>query len=238
MKIDDLKPCDVLLFQGTSPLARLIRLLDHGVYSHAAIYIGQNDKDIPYMAEMHNSGLICRPLNISKIDNIASVDVYRYFDDKGEEALNTSPILKRANYYIKTGEDYAYDEMLLLALLCSTRRIPSGSAEFEQLLDSFLEDGLDIIADFLVKKQKPMICSEFVYRCYAEASPEYLLPVTGAKLASKEAATTLSQAVVLSAKLTFLENYFLTAAQNNVNFVTPNDLARCKNLQKLSILRT
>lgn len=67
----DLKPGDVFLYQGTSLVARLIRLFDGTEYSHASIYDGAK------VAEALSQGITTNTV----ADSVAGsnfVDVYRF----------------------------------------------------------------------------------------------------------------------------------------------------------------
>ena len=172
-----LKPCDVLLMQGTSFISDLIRLIDQGRYSHAAIFDGNN------VVEMLSEGTTVRPLSESVADT-RFVDVYRYVGDNGQllggdPGLDPKPVLDRIQFYESDPERYGYEQIVLLALLCSTRT--EAQKNLPPLLAMMLRQILDSAADELAKmiheNKTPMICSELVYECFAEAVPPYAIHV-------------------------------------------------------------
>ena len=85
--------------------------------------------------------------------------------------------MKVANELVDSGVPYAYQQLVLLAVLCSTRAVPLPS-----VARRFVKRALEGAADALNSKldsdgSQLMICSEFVYRCYAEATPPSLLSI-------------------------------------------------------------
>jgi hypothetical protein len=108
------------------------------------------------------------------------------------------PVIKKADKYLAIGNPYAYDQIVLLAFLGLTRKIPDNV--YEKWL---LRRILDQAANWLLPQddKQPMICSEFVYRCYNEALPAahdiYSLeidPFPGLKRASAAAKMAASKA--------------------------------------------
>ncbi len=87
-----------------------------------------------------------------------------------EPPANLDPVLERAEYYLNRGERYAFEPIVLLALLCITRNLPGSS-----ILGKLIRETLDAAAAFLLHLfnagREPMICSEFIFRCYGEALP-------------------------------------------------------------------
>ena len=243
VKLGDLKSCDVLLFKGTSFVSRMIRLADNGCYSHAALYIGLSDKGVPQIAEMlggEDSGL--KVGNISDRTKNEDVDVYRYYGDDGKVMADGQLVLDHESDYFKKGEAYAYDEILLLSILCITRRI--NIPFVEPILRHIFDQAADVIASLFKGKKEPMICSEFVYRCFTEAG--LLLTIPGADLIISQAKIKDAGALLANDleahQASLLQNYFAARStlslpiQAVATFVTPNDLARSPNLQKLGQL--
>jgi hypothetical protein len=63
---------------------------------------------------------------------------------------------------------------LLLAFLCIVRKLKWTSI-FSQLLEGILSEAADVLGKMISLKKKPLICSEFVYRSYAQALPGALV---------------------------------------------------------------
>lgn len=170
LEIADLQPGDVLLFKGDSLIARAIRLIDGGDFNHAALYLGEGS-----MAESTGSfyvgdaeGVVRSPLQES-VDDAERTIVRRL----KRHVQSMEPVLNKADDYLEQGGRYAYEQILLLVIICLTRKIiPTGI--FSRLLRRII----DITAEYLLKKvidgnKEAMICSEFVYRCYDEALPPH-----------------------------------------------------------------
>ena len=154
----DLAPGDVLLYRGASDLSAAIRFFDGSEVSHASVHLGRGQ-----IAEALGTGLARRGLAASLADADWTL-VLRLKDPPTQ----MTPVRKRALRFVAEGHRYAYEQIVLLAFLCLTRRLPAAPA-----LRSFVRGVLDAAAAALAKQvaagSEPMICSEFVYRCYDEA---------------------------------------------------------------------
>ncbi len=158
----DLRDGDVLLYHDRSPVSWCIRKLDGSEYSHAGIYYGHG------VLEAVAKGVRRVPLAES-VAKYSYVDVYRHRQaDDSSQRFDLSPVIERIRHYEKEGDRYAYEQFSLLAGLALTRRVPLALAA--PIVRSVLDDHALIAADALqVFDRTPMICSELVFRCYAEA---------------------------------------------------------------------
>jgi hypothetical protein len=258
----DLKAGDVLLYRGTSFLSDLIRLFDGGDYSHASIYDGQN------IMEALGQGITVDPVSQSVV-GAKYVDVYRFIGDGGnhlgDDAYPPAPLLGRIQYYEQNRQRYAYEQILLLAILASTRRIPviSWIPGLSIIVRNILDNAADVLARIMAAGQEPVICSELVYRCYSEADAggKYRLAIRGADVMGSRATfaalselTGGSEAAVdplLADKQAFLARLAQakgmpaalspTAAAGFAavaDFVTPHDLQASPNLVRVGTLPT
>lgn len=173
-----LKPGDVLLYQGTGVISELIRLFDGGSYSHASVYDGAN------MLEALADGTVTDSVDQS-VKTARFVDVYRFVSADGthfgQPGCDSKPVLDRIKFYEQNPERYAYEQILLLALLCSTRHPKPGtiSPALAMILRKILDSAADVIARMIHAGKEPMICSELVYRCYTEAGEQYQILIRG-----------------------------------------------------------
>lgn len=179
----DLRPGDVMLYQGTALVSKAIILFDGRPVSHAALHLGNGQ-----IGEAVGEGVVQKALPHT-FDQEAWAAVRRLATPP-----NTfQPVLDRAGFYLSRHDRYAYEQVLLLAFLGISRRIPVNGITailLRKILDSAAEV-LNRLASLITAGGKePMICSEFVYRCYEEAKPEkgdvYALKV-GPSLAAKKA---------------------------------------------------
>ncbi|HYL04687.1 MAG TPA: hypothetical protein VE075_01525 [Thermoanaerobaculia bacterium] len=162
-----LRPIDVLLYHGTGLISNAIRFFDGTDVSHSSLFLGETP---PAVGEAIARGLIEQPLAVSVGDS-AWVRVRRL----KVRPADVSPVLGRARYYLAQRERYAYEQILLLAFLCLIRK-PKVTPIFKRLVIAVLEKASQALLKLTAGRKQPMICSEFVYRCYEEATPGTLDP--------------------------------------------------------------
>ena len=260
----DLKPGDVLLMQGTSIVSELIRMFDHGNYSHAAIYDGSN------VVEMLTQGTTVNALATS-VQGTRFVDVYRFIGNDGtplgSPGLDATPVSARIQFFEQNRERYGYEQIVLLALLCATRpEIQANlSPMLAMILRRILDSAAEVIAGMIHGGKEPMICSELVYRCFTEAGPSYAIRVRGSDAPAAAGDTAMvAGAEVLTPEAadfrreaaSFLLNYAVAKGRNLgsrefsmattpgdivsasavADFVTPRDLETSPNLQMVGTL--
>jgi len=163
--ISQLVPGDVLLYRGKGLISDAIRFIDRSEVSHAGLFLGRHGEQGRTVGEAIREGVIRRELPKS-IEHAEWVESRRL-----EEApASLGPVLDRAAHYLKRGERYAFEQILLLAFLCITRNLAGSS-----VLGRLVRETLDAASAFLLQLfnagREPMICSEFVFRCYREALP-------------------------------------------------------------------
>jgi len=169
----ELLPGDVLLYHGPSWVSEAIRFFDGTNVNHSAIYLG--DGRVGEAREF--KGVVRQPLSVS----IAGTD---WVLVRRLPAAALDPVVARARLYINNGDRYAYEQILLLALLCLTRKVEL-SAIFSRLVRAVLDKAASYFSNIAagVTGGEPMICSEFVFRCYDEADPRpddpYSLKISG-----------------------------------------------------------
>ena len=159
----ELLPGDVLLYRGTAAISRAIQLLDGTDVSHAGLCRGNGR-----VAEaLIKRGLVENSLQ----ESVAGCEwvCARRLLPPGEDMR---PVLDRATWYLNQAPRYAYEQVLLLAMICLTRRVKITPA-----LRPLMRAAIDRAAAHLLEltetgDREPMICSEFVFRCYDEALPE------------------------------------------------------------------
>jgi hypothetical protein len=158
ISIAEVKAGDVLLFRGRGLIPWAIRLFDGGDVNHAAIAL-----DGPDLAEAAGSGLRRHPLADATAANV-------FTEVRRMDVVDTTPILTKANAFVEDGNKYAYHQLVLLALLAVTRRVPAPRFA-RRLIRSALDHAATALGDLVPTGKTRMICSEFVWRCYAEAAP-------------------------------------------------------------------
>ncbi|HEX9157819.1 MAG TPA: hypothetical protein VF827_07340 [Syntrophales bacterium] len=156
---------DVLLYRSKGLISDAIRFIDRSEVSHAGLFLGRYGKQGRTVGEAIREGVIRRELPKS-IEHAEWVESRRL----KEAPSSIDPVLERAASYLKSGERYAFEQILLLAFLCIARNLAGSS-----VLGRLIRETLDAAAAFLLHLfntgREPMICSEFVVRCYREALP-------------------------------------------------------------------
>ena len=164
VKLEQLEAGDVLLYKGNSLHSRLIEQFDGVPVSHAALYIGDGS-----VAEAVGAGI--RSIGIlASADSTDWVAVRRIAKDN----FDAAPVVKVANDYIAKGGRYSYEQMILLAFLVISRKVPATPSigfVIRRILDSAAEVLNKIVSTLEGEQREPMICSELVYRCWAEGAP-------------------------------------------------------------------
>jgi hypothetical protein len=160
----DLRPIDVLLYHGKSWCSKAIRFFDGTEVSHASLMVGADQVE-----EALFRGVVEDPL-VKSAQGSTYVLARRLKDTPANDSA--AKVLKAAHDCL--GSRYAYYEILLLALLCIVRK-PKWTRTFSWLLEGILSQAADVLGEMISLKQKPLICSEFVYRSYAQALPGALV---------------------------------------------------------------
>ena len=156
---------DVILYNGDSWISKAIRFFDGTEVNHAAVFLGNGR-----VGEAIGQGLTERSFGEStKGDRY--VIVRRLTTQPGTMA----PVVQKARAYLAIGNRYAFEQILLLAFLGMTRKVPVNP-----YLKWLMRKVFDQACEFLSApgKRQPMICSEYVCRCYNEALPISTDPYT------------------------------------------------------------
>jgi hypothetical protein len=158
--IEELQAGDILLYRGTSFVSKGIQFFDGSPISHASVYLGNGE-----IGEAVAHGLVVRDYRTSFHGN-EWVKAYRL----AAVPDDLEPVLKVAQAYLEQGNRYGYEQLFILALLCTTRRL-KVTPILRRLLRTLLEAAATALTELLNAGKQPMICSEFAYRVYDEAEP-------------------------------------------------------------------
>ncbi len=163
--ISQLMPGDILLYRGRGLISDAIRLIDRSQVSHSALFIGRHGETGRSVGEAIRDGLVRRELPKS-VEDAEWVESRRL----KEPPATLGPVMEKASHYLDRGERYAFEQALLLAFLCIARNLADSP-----VLGGLVRETLDAAAGFLLRLfdtgRQPMICSEFVFRCYEETLP-------------------------------------------------------------------
>lgn len=180
VRTSDLHAGDILLYHGDGWVSRAIRFFDGTDVSHAGLKVKDN-----LVEEALARGVVEDTLAQS-VQGSAYVLVRRLKDPLSD--ADVAQLLAVAKGYV--GALYAYHEILLLAFLCTVRKL-----KVTPILGIFLEgifsQAADLIADLLSHGKKPLICSELVYRAYEKALPGKLVISRPMRMGAEAVASTI-----------------------------------------------
>lgn len=149
---------DVLLSAGTKAVSRLIMAIDRAPVSHSSVWVGGGD-----VVEAVAPRVVRRPL----LEASAHADrvVARRLDRPG---LALDPVVQRALAFAREGRRYGYEQVVLLTFLGISRRL-EGSPALKALLRGALDGAAGWLLGLVHDGRAPLICSELVFRSFAEA---------------------------------------------------------------------
>jgi len=152
---DRLAPGSILLHMTKGEISKLIAWADDGIYSHAAIVL-----DADTIAEAVSEGIRQFPLaqRLADAAEFHWIDAYAPAQALGADDLNA--IRAVAQGYL--GAPYPLNELLLLGLICAARDKMPGNG----WLRLMVREAFDLVLD---PDPQAQVCSEFVFRCFAEA---------------------------------------------------------------------
>lgn len=171
MKIEDLRPGDVLLLAGEegSVLSKLIMLLTGAPVSHAAITYRDNTELIEESPpDLHIS-------NIQERRAGRKIWVKRL---KG--AHNLGPVLDAGESYLDEGEPYAMSNLYMVGMILLFRKFTPNSWQQKAMIAAFKYLAGEVL-EFINQRKSPgklpMICSQFVFQCFKDAGEGYHLEI-------------------------------------------------------------
>lgn len=173
LNVSKLKAGDIMTFDGErdeqgnlDPLSHLIMILTDSEVSHGGLYI---QEDPPAMADAALSGLHAH-LVADKGNPLRPVHICRL---KMADQLDLTPVIEAANKYIKDDLVYPMPDLILLGMILVYKNVSHVSLKQKViigLLKIITAKIKSILEDKKYEGKHPMICSEFVYQCYLDAS--------------------------------------------------------------------
>jgi len=173
LNVSKLKAGDIMTFDGErdeqgnlDPLSHLIMILTDSEVSHGGLYIQENP---PAMADAALSGLHAH-LVADKGDPLRPVHICRL---KMADQLDLTPVIEAAEKYLKDDLVYPMPDLILLGMILVYKNVSHVSLKQKViigLLKIITAKIKSILEDKKYEGKHPMICSEFVYQCYLDAS--------------------------------------------------------------------
>lgn len=169
--VQAIRPGDVLLFHGKGFVSWAIRKFDGTEVNHAAVSLPGG-----MLGEAGGKGLQSRP--VPQPGGGEFIRVHRL-----RATTELDPVVAKANAFLADGHAYAYQQIVLLAVLTLTRRIPLPRLA-RRLVRAALDHASTAVMDLLPAGAQWMICSEYVYRSFDGAvdggDDPYGLAIAGA----------------------------------------------------------
>jgi len=158
------------------PLSQLIRKLTDGFYSHSAVWDGQNVADGEYVVEATARGVRSDTLDFETGEQWY-VDAWRWkpHPPNGHNLGDlpdypSQPVTDEADSIAKRGVQFAYDELLMAALVVVLSRLPT-----EPLMRAAIRIGLSALEDWIHSHitggKESMMCTAVVCTSFWEAPP-------------------------------------------------------------------
>lgn len=173
LNVSKLKAGDIMSFDGErdengklDPLSHLIMILTDSEVSHGGLYI---QEDPPAMADAALSGLHAH-LVADKGNPLRPVHICRL---KMADQLDLTPVIEAAEKYLKDDLVYPMPDLILLGMILVYKNVSHVSLKQKViigLLKIITAKIKSILEDKKYEGKHPMICSEFVYQCYLDAS--------------------------------------------------------------------
>lgn len=160
--IEALQEGDILLMMGDGPLSELIAWASDGIYSHAAIVVDGGE-----LIEASLGGVRRYPLErrIVEFDHFHFIDAWRTHDGQGAPVAVADCGLVRRHAQDLLGAPYPVDQLALLGVVMAVR----GKWPKHALLRKLVWMAMDRA---LPAESPAMVCSEVVYRAWAECAAE------------------------------------------------------------------
>ena len=189
------------------------------------------------------------------------VDVYRFKshggDRLGDPGWGVDPLKDKAYEYRDSNTEYAYYALILLAFLVVIRKGPIP--RWQRILLAYLVKAANWLLKKLRREKKEfVVCSEFVYRIFDEATPpsQYTIKVgdiislsalaapAGLMGAPQKPADSFEKASQEFLRLYFQNKPQLSASAQAINppsvtadFITPRNLERSRSVELIGRLR-
>ena len=178
---------DVILFRGTSVVARLIRLFDGTDWNHCGHLI-----DTDLLAEI-DAGV---PVGTKKLsEKLASygkrgesyAGVFRLKRAIDGTITSMQPLAESTGAIIARAPSYGYDAIILLFLLSISKKVPSIPWWGRALITLVGRRAAGLLLDLEQNGKAPLICSAFTHHAYGSVATDqdkFSIGVPGFRLAA------------------------------------------------------
>ena len=153
-----LEPGDVLLLRSQGPLSDLIAWLSGSAYSHAELYIGGG----VLVEALAGQGVTYTKLEERlDTDTVSRIDAYH--NNCLVDGNDRASVVAKAKAMV--GQHYALDQLVLVGLLMLVEDRQSAHPLLRWVAAAALRHLIE-------KNSDGVLCSELVYRCFAEADAQ------------------------------------------------------------------
>lgn len=171
INVSDLHEGDVMVFSPDEEdtLSKAIAWVTNSKVSHAAMVYYTQDE----IAEETLHGLVVTPTK-ERVESQRVATVLRL--KSGAQELDMKKVVDVASKYVNNNEPYATADLVFLATYFLFKKC-SNNTRVNRALERIVKFALKVLIEMTDEKcypgKDPMQCSQFVYRCYKEAGPEY-----------------------------------------------------------------
>ncbi len=167
---DDLRPGDVLLSCGKQLESKLICAIAGGDYSHAGLWDGTRSIDAS-----------ANGVHFNQLADVLAkqeyVDAYRWHGNPppphhlDEDGYPSAPVTYQADQIVKQGTAFAYDELLMAALVIAVSQKPTNPVirALARVVLSKVDEWIH--THITGTKKRAMMCTQVVCTSYWEAKP-------------------------------------------------------------------
>jgi hypothetical protein len=206
----DMIPADVLLWDIPGPFFHIVSAFDGMELNHASLYLGAGQ-----VAEAVPQGIVVRPWDQGPLRSPQAIV-------RRAGGADTLAVLAKASEFVSQGNRYAYGQLLLTAGVCLLRQSGVEDPMAKAVESMFIHQAAVFIDHLHAVGKKPMICSELVYRCFAEAVPPHAISIAlfrGMKPSQER-----------------VEEILVALARLSANFVSPGDLLLTPSLKTVGVI--
>lgn len=173
VQIKDLRIGDIMVFEGEKGdlTSELIMLLTKSPASHGALYLKENT-----LVDAGLSGIGAHPIGTEKRNEKDELRIIHIRRLKNVNEVDITPVIDAANNYISQNLPYPMSDLIMLGLILIYKDVSHVSLK-QKLVIALLKKIMLKVEAYLDKVKfdgkHPMVCSDFVYQCYLDATKEH-----------------------------------------------------------------
>ncbi|MFD1260746.1 hypothetical protein [Entomomonas asaccharolytica] len=190
MQINDLKEGDILLFSAEkgSFISWAITFLTNAPVSHAAMYYNANNQSI----------IEETPPQVAINDAAKRFKERIIYVQRLDTNLPLQPVIDKATNYLNNAEPYDKYGLYIVGLLLIYKKVSLNTRAQKvviRILKKLTASITNYIHEHKTPGKTPMVCSQFVAQCFADAGANYQLKFKNSVLQANDSSSLLEQAI-------------------------------------------